>query len=397
MRRLARRTTVIWINSIGMRAPRPGTTRRPIHRYWRKLKSTLRGLRRDPSGMWVFSPLFIPRYTPRAVRLNGALLRAQVWLICKLLGIRRASAWVTVPTAAHAVLRHPFARRVFNRCDDFSRFPNADHELIARLERELIDGCDTTFFVSPDLHERERRRSPNPVLLGHGVDYHHFARDRGNPLLRVEPDPLAGIRTAIIGFYGGIEDYTVDVGLLILVARTFRDCTLVIAGPRSVGTQTLEAEPNVRILGPIPYERLPAIATRFDVGIMPWRQNAWIRSCNPIKMKEYLALGFPIVSTPFPALESYREHIRVGATPDDFLRQIEAALHENDPVRRAARRAAVREESWDARATRAGTALGLPVQANADTGIEPKPTPDASNQLECLQTSADPTHASNIS
>ena len=37
-------------------------------------------------------------------------------------------------------------------------------------------------------------------------------------------------------------------------------------------------------LGPIPYEELPAYAARFDVGLMPWLDNDWIRSCNPLNM-----------------------------------------------------------------------------------------------------------------
>src|SRR5689334_10431355 len=59
MRRLARRAPVLWVNSLGMRVPRPGRSDLLIRRYYRKLKSTLKGLRRDPSGMWVYSPLFV--------------------------------------------------------------------------------------------------------------------------------------------------------------------------------------------------------------------------------------------------------------------------------------------------------------------------------------------------
>ena len=62
MRRLAKRVPVVWVNSIGMRFPTKGKTELPWRRYLRKAKSTLKGLRRDESGMWVFSPLFLPIY-----------------------------------------------------------------------------------------------------------------------------------------------------------------------------------------------------------------------------------------------------------------------------------------------------------------------------------------------
>ena len=66
MRRLARRVPVLWVNSIGMRLPMPGKTEMMLARYARKLRSTLNGLRRDPCGLWVYSPLFLPRYTARS-------------------------------------------------------------------------------------------------------------------------------------------------------------------------------------------------------------------------------------------------------------------------------------------------------------------------------------------
>ncbi|MEQ8850312.1 MAG: glycosyltransferase [Phycisphaerales bacterium] len=372
MRRLARRTTVLWVNSIGMRAPKPGVARNPLGRYWRKLKSTLRGLRRDAGGMWVYSPVFIPRYSPRFVRINGWLVRAQVRMLCRLLGIKRPSAWVTVPTAAHAALGSAFHRRVFNRCDDFAKFPQADAVTISALEHKLLVGCDATVFVSRTLFERERDLSPHPVLLGHGLDYDHFARDHDDPAFATNNNPLDGIRTPIIGFYGGIEDYTVDLDLLRSTARRFPDATLVVAGPRSVGTTALEAEPNVRVLGPIPYDQLPSIASRFDVGVMPWRENDWIRACNPIKLKEYLALGFPIVSTPFPALGPFLDHVRVGGSPDEFADAIRSALRDSCQRARARRRAAVRGESWDAKAERVAHLLTLPPNASARRQVEYK-------------------------
>jgi hypothetical protein len=105
MRRLAARTPVLWINSIGMRAPAPGRTELPLRRYARKLTSTLKGLRRDPCGMWVYSPLFIPRYTPTVLRWNGRLLFEQVRLLQRWIGIQRPAVWATVPTVASAVER----------------------------------------------------------------------------------------------------------------------------------------------------------------------------------------------------------------------------------------------------------------------------------------------------
>ncbi|HEY1862938.1 MAG TPA: hypothetical protein VGG77_04440 [Roseiarcus sp.] len=62
--RLAHRVPSVWINSIGMRLPVPGRTEIAWRRYKRKLKSLIKGLRRDhDTGMWIYSPVFVPSYS----------------------------------------------------------------------------------------------------------------------------------------------------------------------------------------------------------------------------------------------------------------------------------------------------------------------------------------------
>jgi len=92
---------------------------------------------------------------------------------------------------------------------------------------------------------------------------------------------------------------------------------------------------------------------------MPWQQNRWIEGCNPIKLKEYLALGFPVVSMDFPMLAPYRGLVRAARSRDAFLAELDAAMADRDPAAAAARRASVRESSWDALALRVGRWLGL--------------------------------------
>jgi glycosyltransferase involved in cell wall biosynthesis len=104
------------------------------------------------------------------------------------------------------------------------------------------------------------------------------------------------------------------------------------------------------MLGQKPYEQIPHYGKCFDVAIMPWRQNRWIEACNPIKLKEYLALGKPIVSTPFSELQKYREVVYEACTPKEFSDKIRQAIKENCPERIAARKDKVRNETWDSKA-----------------------------------------------
>lgn len=360
MRRLARKLPVLWINSIGMRLPTPGKSSLVLRRFARKLRSTFRGMRRDDSGLWVYSPLFLPRYTRTATALNGILLDWQVRVLTRWLGISNPCVWVTIPTAVVAVERGRWERIVFNRSDAFSSFPEVDTEVIKQFEEKLLRRSDDVLYVSRDLMEQERGRCRRAHLVPHGVDFDHFAsaRSTDGPTMPA-PARIATLPKPIVGFYGALDDYTIDLELMIRIARSIPEGTLLVIGPRAMEIGRLLAEPNVVYLGPIPYEELPAYAAHFDVGIMPWLRNEWIAKCNPIKLREYLALGFPIVSIQFPELADYEEHVYAAADHEEFLQQLRHALEERSPERSKARRASVLDESWDSRTSQVSRILGL--------------------------------------
>ena len=104
------------------------------------------------------------------------------------------------------------------------------------------------------------------------------------------------------------------------------------------------------MLGQRPYEQIPHYGKCFDVAIMPWNQNRWIQACNPIKLKEYLALGKPIVSTPFNELNNYLDVIYVAKTPEEFADCVRKALESDNVQQIAARKKKVEKASWDSKA-----------------------------------------------
>ena len=215
--RLARRVPTVYINSIGMRMPVPGKTEIAWRRYHRKLGSLLKGLRRDEaSGLWVYTPLFVPRYSARMVEFNGALLALQVRLLRRWLGLRRPSACVSLPTVAPAVERMTWVKVVFERCDDFTAMPGVDVPLIAALERRLLERCDHAAYVSRELFDHERDRVADAEFVSHGVDSEHLARAR--PLDGPRPPAPGAIQDLprpLVGFFGGMDDYRMDAELIL--------------------------------------------------------------------------------------------------------------------------------------------------------------------------------------
>src|SRR5689334_14030532 len=88
MRLLARNNRVLWVNSIGYRAPRASV--RDLRRAVDKLRAAAAPITEPEPNIFVLNPLAIPAYGVSAVRaLNRRLLRAQVLRAMKRLGFSR--------------------------------------------------------------------------------------------------------------------------------------------------------------------------------------------------------------------------------------------------------------------------------------------------------------------
>ncbi|RKZ80560.1 MAG: hypothetical protein DRR19_23425 [Candidatus Parabeggiatoa sp. nov. 1] len=359
--RIAKRVPTVWVNSIGMRMPVPGKTEIAWARYWRKLKSLTKGLKRDQeSGMYIYSPLFVPLYSPAMLRLNGWLLSLQVKIVCWRLKIKHPSALVSMPTMTPAVERGKWVKVVFDRCDDFTTLPEADKEQVWGLEKRLLEISDAAVYVHEGLMERELGLVKESVLIGHGVDFDQFVAARPLEGARTPiPASMRDLPKPIIGFYGGMDEYRMDVELMIKIARHIHPSTLLLIGPKQMDLSRVLAEPNARHIAQVSPNELAAHAAHFDVGIIPFLQNEFNEMCNPTKLKEYMALGYPIVAMMLPAFKPHESLIYTANSHDEFLAGIDNALKENDSSLIEKRRATVSGSSWDKVAARVAKLLAV--------------------------------------
>lgn len=379
MRHIAQHRRVLVVNSIGMRMPLPGRSTHTARRVIRKLRSVAMLVRRpipDLPGFYVMSPLPLPFYSiPWLRRLNAVIVRAQVRMVCLALGLRAPVIITTLPTAWDVV--RPMVRRalVFNRSDRHSEFPESDRATIESMERNLLNTADHILYVSRSLlAEEQALTGERAYFLDHGVDTEHF-RPRGATEL---PTDLTTISEPRVGFFGALDDYLVDFDLLEHVAAELSDISLVLIGDATHPMERFDKYPNVHWLGYRPYEQIPAYGSGFTVAIMPWLDNQWIRHSNPIKLKEYLALGLPVVSTGFAEVAHYTDRVRTAVTPADFVTAIRATLEDGGLRTPEERRASVLGASWQARAdtviglvegrTPAGRTHSVPFPHNRSTG-----------------------------
>ena len=352
LRRVARERSVLFVNSIGMRMPAPGRSTQVTRRILRKTKSMLRFLKQpliDTPNFHVLTPFILPFYGSRTMRtLNARLVRAQVRFVARSIGIdpNDSVIFVTVPTAADVVRGWPRRALVTNRSDLHSAFEETDQALIRKLELELVESSDVAFYTSHSLMRTEGAAAGDrATFLDHGVDYDSFALATGSS----HPD-LKDIPRPIVGFFGGIDDYVVDLALIKKVATELPDCSVVLIGDATCPIDDIVDMPNVHWFGFRPYEEIPAYGAGFDVALMPWLRNEWIEQCNPIKMKEYLAIGLPVVSTDFPEVHFYSDVIAIADNHDHFIKLVRAALDDNAVGTSETRKARAAQTTWDLQA-----------------------------------------------
>jgi asparagine synthase (glutamine-hydrolysing) len=343
MKILARDNRVLWVNSIGNR--RPTATARDARRIVKKVSGAMQGIQERHPNIWVLTPLAIPFYGSELIRAaNGMLLKAQVQNAMQQLGFKDVISWSFLPSSAPVSGTLGESLVVYHCVDEFSAFSDAPGNQIRELERRLLLKSDVVICSSEKLRADKARVNPNAYLVQHGVDLEHFAKAY-DPSTTI-PDDLRGAPGPIIGFWGLIADW-VDLMLIRHVADAFSGGTVVLIGNSTTDMKPIDGARNIRFLGRKPYADLPRYARAFDVALMPFKVNELTLASNPLKVREYLAAGLPVVSTAIPEVERLGV-CRIGKDADGIVREISAAIAAG-PGPSEVRAAQVRGEGWEAR------------------------------------------------
>ena len=345
MSRLARGNRVLWIDSIGCRRPR--ATASDARRIVQKLAAFGRGCRPVAENVWALSPPALPFHaSPAAQRANRLLLASRIRLAMRRLGMHDVLSWSFVPSSA--VVAGALRERllIYHCVDEYSEFTGVDAPALLRLEARLAGRADVVFVTAERLLKSKRVFNRNTFLVRHGVDVDHFGRAL-DPETAIPPDLLSG-PGPVVGFFGLVADW-VDLELVAHLARRRPDWQVVLIGPVVTSVAPLAGLANVRLLGRRPYAELPSYCKGFDAAILPFRINELTLAVNPLKLREYLAAGLPVVATPLPEVERYRGAVALASDRDAFLAAVEAAVAPENRGPRASRVEAVRDESWDAK------------------------------------------------
>jgi glycosyltransferase involved in cell wall biosynthesis len=235
---------------------------------------------------------------------------------------------------------------VYYCIDDYAAHPGMDVAAIQALDDHLTRQADVVFVAPRALLDAKKKLNPNVHFSPHGVDFDLFAK--ASDALTEPAAETHTLRHPIVGYFGSLAPY-IDVDLLVYLAQSRPDWTFLFVGYVSADVTALRACPNVVLAGPKPYETLPRWAKAFDVAICPYQVNRQVVNSNPLKLREYLATGKPVVSVVIPESSKFAEVVYLASDREQYRDAIARAIAEDTPDRRRRRMDAVAGSSWDAR------------------------------------------------
>jgi glycosyltransferase involved in cell wall biosynthesis len=337
---------VVYVTSAGIRNPRLSRTRKVIDVGLRKLRHRS-GVRRSAAHEQLVTGSVLvvpPRQVPVVRKFNVAWVRRQ--LEAMIPSWNEALAWIRFPTP-ELVESLPSLRPravVYECVDPYHHMPGIVGgwgPRFERAERALIEQADLIVAPTEALAERLASLGGEARVVPHGVSTGLFPW-RGPDQREAGP--------VTVGFVGTL-DMRLDVAALRLVATRHPDWRIRLIGRVRDGfhPRSLKGLPNVTVEPVVPQARLGEIVASFDVGLMPYLDEAYYEYTVPVKNLEFMAAGKPAVVTPSRALMPYADLLYFAETPDQYCAQLELALSE-DSVELARRRRAVAEaNSWERR------------------------------------------------
>jgi glycosyltransferase involved in cell wall biosynthesis len=342
MTRFARTRRVLWINSINNRRPR--ATGKDLRRALEKLRGFRSGLQQVEENIWVLTPLYVPFHRSSVCRsLNRWLLALQIRMTVRKLRLRAPVDWVFSPTAADVAGCLGETHIVYQCVDEYSAFSDAAQEVKER-EQDLLKKSDLVIVSSEKLLESKQKANANTHLVLHGVDFEHFVRAT-DPELPVAPE-IAALKKPVLCFVGLIADW-VDLPLMAQLAGMRPEWNVVLIGRTDTDISPIAGAANIHLLGPRPYRDLPRFLRGADIALLPFVQNELTYAANPLKLREYLAAGLPVVAAPLPEVKRFQPLVSLAATADEYVSAIEGILSTGAAGPSRERAEQVRHESWD--------------------------------------------------
>ena len=217
-----------------------------------------------------------------------------------------------------------FGKRIFDFENEFSK---------------KVNGIITT---SDFLNAEKLKVNPKSFVVKNGVDYPVF-----------EPFAKKDIYTTNrkkVGYIGSL-DGRFDIDTMENAVQKLANFDFEFTGDlmNVKVKQRLEKYPNVSFHLPINQNDVPKLLATYDVGIIPYLVNDVNKNIYPLKINEYLAVGVPLVMTPFADLPDFDGIVSVSKNSNDFVEKLKFETQNDSAEKIRVRTEFAKSNSWDAR------------------------------------------------
>jgi glycosyltransferase involved in cell wall biosynthesis len=338
---------VLFIENTGVRRPSirdAARLRDRIKNWWRAPG----GVKVTTHGPEILSPLLLPfPYARGAVAINERIL------------VRAVRAWIgrhRGPLIVITFLPTPLARAVIHRlkpdlsvyyCADRLVETSAQAGKLRQSEPLLLAEAGLVLTTSHGLQKSAAAVATRVEYLPCGVRSAEFEHAKHSGVNR--PAAFDGVTGPLVGFTGTLRN-EIDVALLTEVAGLAPDLNFVFVGPVAVDVTRLAAHKNVRFLGAVPHADIVRYTAGFDAGILPYVLTDYTADVMPVKLKEYLAAGLPVISTHLPEIcrfgDQYPGVISFASDPATFVRSLRHAAADRSVASVERRMAIARHYDW---------------------------------------------------
>lgn len=335
---------ILWVESLGLR--RPHLSIEDFSRIIKKITQATKKPHSFTEGLSVVTPLVLPYHSASCIRrLNNLLLKKLIRNVIHKQSFKDYALVVACPAAEGMVGELGEVTSVYYCADEYSVFPGMDKDLVKKLENRIFEKVDQVITTSQNLRNKKSKQHPCVHFLPHGVQFEHFARCQDSQL--EIPHEIQSIPRPIIGYHGLIQDL-IDFPLIEALASAHPDWSFVFLGDIIFDIKELPKLPNIYYIGRKSFHDLPSYIKGFDVGLIPYRIETRTICANPVKLREYLASGKPVISTPLPEVFPYKEVVCIAETAEEFEKSIKQAIETDDPLKIKKRMNLVAAEDWGA-------------------------------------------------
>ncbi len=246
------------------------------------------------------------------------------------------------------------------------------------LQERAASRADIIVSTAPALMKQFEGKTDKNFLVANAANFNLFNR----AVLDRHVHPRLQVSGKVLGYLGNIER-RIDFRLLEAAMNLLPEWTLVLAGPveKQYIPEGFSDHPRVRFAGSFKHEEAPSVVRRFDVAIIPFKNDEVSRGIFPLKLYEYLAAGKPVVSTNFnPDILSELHHVvHVAESSEEFAKAVLLAYATDSEEKIKERIAIASQHTWETRAAQFGEIIQheLDLKNIAIEPLKPMKTPSS--------------------